>query len=78
LTYKDDPQIIDITDYRSKSSKESYDSVQLEMLSRAQAKQRRQLERMRKDNFIYTMINILVAFQSMTIIAIIFIMSKLY
>lgn len=77
---KDDSKIIDITDYTSSKEKDiEYDfSTAHEMYKRSQKRRSAQIKRMKNENYLFAMINLLLITQSILIIGFIFILSKLY
>lgn len=74
--YEDDPKIIDITDYRSKE-KESF-PIEEEIYRRKSLRRKAAIQRMKNENYIFAMINLLLIVQSIMVIGFIFILSKLY
>jgi len=74
--YEDDPKIIDITDYRPKE-KESF-PIKEEIYRRRSLRRKAAIQRMKNENYIFAMINLLLIIQSIMVIGFIFILSKLY
>lgn len=75
----DDDKIIDITDYRQKKNNDKLDyiDIQQEYTNRSFAMLRQKIEIDKRNNYFYVMISILTVVQALTIICIIFILSKL-
>ena len=76
LRYEDDPKVIDITDYRTKE-KETF-PIEDELYRRRELRRKAVIQRMRNENYIFAMINLLLIIQSIMVIGFIFILSKLY
>jgi len=76
---RDDDKIIDITDYRQKKNNDKLDyiDIQQEYANRSFAMLRQKIEIDKRNNYFYVMISILTVVQTLTIICIIFILSKL-
>ena len=76
---RDDDKIIDITDYRQKKNNDKLDyiDIQQEYTNRSFAMLRQKIEIDKRNNYFYVMISILTVVQALTIICIIFILSKL-
>lgn len=76
---RDDDKIIDITDYRQKKNNDKLDyiDIQQEYANRSFAMLRQKIEIDKRNNYFYVMISILTVVQALTIICIIFILSKL-
>jgi len=76
LNYEDEPKVIDITNYRS-SEIETF-PVEGELHRRRVLRRKAAIQRMRNENYIFAMINLLLIMQSITVVGFIFIISKLY
>ena len=74
--YEDDPQVIDITDYQSKEVQ--HFPIEDEMYRRRSLRRKAEIKRIRNENYIFAMINLLLLIQSLIVIGFIFILSKLY
>ena len=75
--YGDDDKIIDITDFRSKKDDHVNEPIVDELMTRYRHKVREKADRQRKDNFIFSMINLLFITQSLVVILMIYLLSKL-
>ena len=73
----DDDKIIDITDYRSKKDDHVNEPIVDELMTRYRHKVREKIDRQRKDNFIFSMINFLLIIQSLVVILMIYLLYKL-
>ena len=76
LRYEDEPKVIDITDYLTKE-KETF-PIEDELHRRRELRRKAVIQRMRNENYIFAMINLLLIIQSIMVIGFIFILSKLY
>jgi len=76
LTYKDDPKVIDITNFQSKEP-EAF-PIEVELYRRQELRRKAVIQRMRNENYIFAMINLLLIMQSIMVVGFIFILSKLY
>ena len=76
MRYEDEPKVIDITDYRPKE-KETF-PIEGELYRRRELRRKAVIQRMRNENYIFAMINLLLIVQSIMVIGFIFILSKLY
>jgi hypothetical protein len=74
--YEDDPKIIDITEVTSKKI-ENF-PIEAELYNRSRLRRKAHMQRIRNENYIFAMINLLLIIQSITVIGFIFILSKLY
>lgn len=79
MAWDDDEKVIDITDYRGKKSKDQVDhsDIQQAYINRSFAILRQKIATEKRNNYFYVMISILTVAQALTMICIIFILSKL-
>lgn len=73
----DDDKIIDITDYRSKKNEQVNEPIVDELMTRYHHRVKEKIERQRKDNFIFSMINLLLITQSLVVILMIYLLYQL-
>ena len=81
MSWEDEEKIIDITKYRkpkAPSIEDEFDAMHSEIINRAFRARREKIERIKRDNYIHTMINLLLITQSIVIISFIFILARLY